>query len=250
MLRRLTEWSDRNRIGRRLRRSLLENPVSGRAIRSLDRRRMRELEREEDPVERSKRRWREAPPDPGLTWGDRVDGADAARVAIAHGVFGPGRSVLEIGPGYGRILEAVLAAGAEFDRYVGLDLSERNVSHLRAAFSDGRLEFVEGDAETASLDAPVDGAYSFLTFKHLYPSFEAALRNIASQLNPNGVVVFDLIEGDRAYFHHDRTSFVRHYTRETAREIVELAGLEPAGFDRVRHAPGRERLVVVARRPG
>jgi SAM-dependent methyltransferase len=249
VLRRLAAWSDSSDTGRRLRRGLLANPLTAGAIHALDRRRTRRLESQGDPVERSKRRWREAEPDPGLTWGEEHGGGGGARVAEANGVFGPGRRVLEVGPGYGRILVACLESGLEFERYTGLDLSERNVAHLRAEFTDPRIEFVVGDAETAELAEPVDSVISFLTFKHLYPSFELALTNLGAQLRPGGTVLFDLPEGSRAYFHHDGSSFIRHYTRDQAARIVTRAGLALAGFDTVEHAPGRERLVVVAKAP-
>jgi SAM-dependent methyltransferase len=248
MRRRLVRWTDSSDAGRRLRRALISNPVTGPAISALDRRRMRRLARRGDPVARSKSRWREAPPSRGLTWGEEVSGEAAASAAAEHGVFGPGRSVLEIGPGYGRILGACLDAGLEFDRYLGLDLSERNVEHLRGSFDDPRVEFRQGDAETAQLGDPVDGVMSFLVFKHLYPSFEPTLANLAPQLADGATVLFDLLEGSRAYFHADGATYIRHYTREEARALVERAGLELGGFGRVEHAPGRERLLVIARR--
>jgi SAM-dependent methyltransferase len=248
VLRRLARWSDTSDAGRRARRALLANPLTARAIGALDRRRLRRLRRAGDLRERSKRRWRDAPPDPGLTWGGAVSGDAAVEVAEAHGAFGPGSSVVEIGPGYGRVLASCLARGVEFERYLGLELSERNVRHLRETFTDPRVEIRQGDAETASLGAPVDAVISFLTFKHLYPSFEAALANLAPQLREGGLVLFDLLEGSRAYFHRDRATFIRHYTRGEVTEILARTGLQLEGFYRVEHAPGRARLLVVARR--
>jgi SAM-dependent methyltransferase len=218
-------------------------------VSALDRRRLRRLESAGGAVELSKARWREAPPEVGLTWGERVAGDPAVDAAERHGVFGPDRLVVEIGPGYGRILGAALERGAEFRRYIGVDLSEENVSHLRATFDDPRIELVHGDAETVRFDEPIDSVYSFLTFKHIYPSFANALGNLAGQLRPSGRVVFDLIEGNRQYFHRDERTFMREYTRDEAAGIVSGAGLELIEFDHVEHAPGRTRLLVVATRP-
>jgi SAM-dependent methyltransferase len=248
VLRRLSEWSDSSETGRRIRRALLSNPLTGGAISRLDRRRLRRLEGEGDPAERAKIRWRSAPPDSGLTWGEEVSGEAAVEVARSHGVFGPGRTVVEIGPGYGRVLRSCLAAGIEFERYIAIDLSAQNVEHLRGAFEDPRIEIRLGDAETASIGEPVDAIISFLTFKHLYPSFEAALSNLGPQLRDGGLVVFDLLPGSRAYFHRDEATFIRHYTESEVTGILTRAGLEPVAFDRVEHAPGRVRMVVVARR--
>ena len=219
------------------------------AVAALDRRRVRRLEQEGDAAERAKSRWRAAPPDPGLTWGVEVSGDAAVEAAQRFGVFGPEQVVLEVGPGYGRILEAALRRGVEFRRYVGVDLSEGNVAHLRERFDDPRIEIVHGDAETFDLGEPFDAAISFLTFKHIYPSFENALANLGRQLRPGGQVVFDLIEGAREYFHRDQVTFMREYTRDEVGDHVVAAGLELAAIDRVVHAPGRERMLIVARRP-
>ena len=78
---------------------------------ALDRRRLRRSRAPGPTAERSKRRWREAPPDRGLTWGDEVSGEPAVEAAERFGVFGADHTVLEVGPGYGRILGAALARG-------------------------------------------------------------------------------------------------------------------------------------------
>jgi SAM-dependent methyltransferase len=137
----------------------------------------------------------------------------------------------------------------EFRRYVGVDLSEDNVEHLRSNFDDPRLEIVLGDAESVRLDEPIDSVVSFLTFKHIYPSFQAALTNLGSQLRPGGRIVFDLIEGSREYFHRDDRTFMREYTRDEVAAIVSAASLELVTFDEVVHAPGRTRLLVVVTKP-
>ena len=248
MLARLARWSDSHGFTRRGRRWLLNAPGVSSAVSALDRRRLRRLEEEGRASERSKRRWREARPEPGLTWGDEVSGEPAVEAAERYGVFGPELTVVEIGPGYGRILGAALGRGVEFRRYIGVDLSEENVRHLRSAFEDPRIEILHGDAESVEFDAPVDSVYSFLTFKHIYPSFEGALANLGRQLRPGGTIVFDLIEGPRRYFHRDEHTFMREYTRAEAAELVARAGLELATVDRVEHAPGRSRMLVVARR--
>lgn len=249
MLTRLARWSDSHELTRRLRRRLLEAPVVSHVVSALDRPRLRRLERAGAAEERSKARWREAPPGPGLTWGVQVSGDPAAEAAQRHGVFGSGRTVLEVGPGYGRVLEAALARGVEFGRYIGLDLSEENVRHLRERFADPRIEIVHGDVESFALGEPIDAALSFLTFKHLYPSCQVAVENLGRQLRPGGLVVFDLIEGSREYFHRDRATFMREYTRAEAEQIVRAAALELVAIDRIEHAPARVRMLVVARRP-
>jgi SAM-dependent methyltransferase len=249
MLGRLAQWSDSTELGRRMRRVLLEVPITARAISALDRRRVRRLERDGDLRERSKLRWRTAPPGPGLTWGTELSGDPVVEAAEARGVFGRGRTVLEVGPGYGRVLRSCLARGVDFERYIGLDVSEQNVRHLRRAFADPRIEILHGDAESAALAAPVDAVLSFLTFKHLYPSFQGALENLGPQVRAGGIVMFDLIEGARTYFHRDRATFIREYTRPEVGEILGRTSLDLVEFDEIEHAPGRTRMLVVARKP-
>jgi SAM-dependent methyltransferase len=249
MLSRLAKWSDSHAITRRGRRWIAEAPGVAQAVSALDSRRKRRLESDGQAVERSKERWRHAPPELGLTWGERVAGEPAVEAAERHGIFGPDKAVVEIGPGYGRILSAALARGVPFRRYIGVDLSEENVRHLRAGFEDPRVQILHGDAESVTFDEAIDSMYSFLTFKHIYPSFATALANLGAQLRPCGRIAFDLIEGGREYFHRDERTFMREYTREEAAKIVSEAGLELVTFDHVDHAPGRRRLLVVAARP-
>ena len=222
MLARLAKWSDSHELTRR-----------GRGAAARGARRLAAPSRrstaaacitsseEAEPRRALEARWREATPEPGLTWGDQVSGEPAVEAAERHGVFGPELTVVEIGPGYGRILGAALRGGVAFRRYIGVDLSEENVRHLRAAFDDPRIEIVHGDAESVEFDEPVDSVLSFLTFKHIYPSFAAALANLGSQLRPGGGSIFDLIEGSRQYFHRDHHTFMREYTRSEAAEIVD-----------------------------
>jgi SAM-dependent methyltransferase len=248
MFSRLAKWSDSHELTRRGRRWIARAPGVAQVVSTFDDRRLRRLESGGQAVERSKARWREAPPELGLTWGERVSGEPAVDAAERHGVFGPDNVVVEIGPGYGRILGAALERGVDFRRYIGVDLSEDNVRHLRTSFADPRVEIVHGDAESVSFDEPIDSVYSFLTFKHIYPSFATALANLGRQLAPGGRIVFDLIEGDREYFHRDERTFMREYTRDEVAEIVRGAELDLVSFDRVDHAPGRTRLLVIAQR--
>lgn len=249
MLRRVAHRADSVPWARRLKRALVEAPVLSSIVAGLDRRRLRRLDRDGDIRERSKSRWRDTPPASGLTWGEELSGAPVVDVARSYGAFGADRTVLEVGPGYGRVLRSCIEQGVDFHRYLGLDISAQNVAHLKQSFSDPRVEFLHGDAETVSLSRPVDTVLSFLTFKHLYPSFERALANLGSQLHRGGLALFDLIEGSRTHFQRDHATFLREYARPEVAEIVSAAGLAVEAFDEIEHAPGRGRLLVVARNP-
>ena len=91
---------------------------------------------------------------------------------------------------------------------------------------------------------------SSLTFKHFYPTFQAALVNCASMMRDHGRFVFDLLEGTRTYFEHDDETYVHCYQPREVEEIVAAAGLRVLAFDRVVHGPGpnQARLLVAAGR--
>jgi SAM-dependent methyltransferase len=203
--------------------------------------------------ERSRTRWREPPPEwRHLTWGTEISGDAFVERAAQHAEFSADKTVLEIGPGYGRILTACLERGIPFARYIGLDLSEETVTHLRDRFPQENLEFIYGDVETASLDTEFHVLLSSLTFKHLYPTFEAALRNLANRAAPGAIFCIDFPEVDepRAEWEFERT-YVRYYTRAELLEILDRVGLEHVAFDEVRHLPEKVwwRLLMVARKP-
>jgi SAM-dependent methyltransferase len=195
---------------------------------------------------RSRVRWRDAAPNPDLTWGKTLTG-DAFVGKVLENVTLRDKAVLEIGPGYGRVLAGVLMAEPTFRSYTGVDISRTNVEHLQRRFSDPRITFIHGDVESASVRGPVDVVLSSLTLKHLYPSLEPGLANVASQLSDTGAVCFDLIEGNRRFFEADQVTFIHEYTRQEVTAILERVGLPLVSFDVVIHAPGRERLFVVAR---
>jgi SAM-dependent methyltransferase len=206
-------------------------------------------ESREEAWERSRTRWRAAEPTPNLTWGVELTGDAFVDRAEHHGAFGDGKHVVEIGPGYGRLLATVAERAFPFAAYTGVDLSETNVRHLTERFPDERISFVCEDVERVRFDRPVDAVLSSLTFKHLFPSFGRALSNLAAQMAPGGVVLFDLIEGSRRYFEDDGVTYIRWYERAEIEQILTACGLRLVTFEEVLHHPSLARLLVVGRRP-
>ena len=196
--------------------------------------------------ERSRVRWRNAAPVGHLTWGREINGDHFVSKMNHHGAFSSGQALLEIGPGYGRLLKSILQSQAPFQTYLGVDLSAQNVAFLSETFSDQRIAFQHGDIETRSFDQKVDVVFSSLTFKHLFPSFEKVLQNVALALNPGALVFFDLIEGSGEHFEHDGVTYLRHYTREEVSVILNRCGLRLSAWDEVEHTPEQKRLLVVA----
>jgi len=205
-------------------------------------------ESRDETWERSRTRWREATPTANLTWDTELTGDAFIEKVAATGAFGPETDVLEIGPGYGRLLRACLDAGVGFRTYVGVDLSAENVAHLQQRFGTDTVSFINRDIETVELDSDVDLVISSLTLKHLYPSCERALANVSSRLRPGGRLVFDLIEGERRIWEHDNLTYIRSYSRDEIREILARIGFADISFDEVTHCPGRTRMLVVASR--
>jgi SAM-dependent methyltransferase len=199
--------------------------------------------------ERSRTRWRGAKPDPGLTWGQELTGEAFVSKVESYASFDDETTVLEIGPGYGRILRSFLARGIPFKEYYGLDISEQNVEYLRKQFPQDAVHFMQADIDVASLPFQFDVGFSSLVFKHLYPSFEAALRNCSRYMSPHGRLIFDLIEGDQRRWKSEGKSYVRRYRRDEVLEILGKVGLELVAFDEVVHDPKHRRLLVVATKP-
>jgi SAM-dependent methyltransferase len=206
-------------------------------------------ESREETWARSRSRWREASPTTNLTWDEELTGEAFIAKVSENGGFGPDADVLEIGPGYGRLLREVLRSRASFRSYLGVDLSAENVAYLSESFAGDAISFVNADIETVELNREVSVVISSLTIKHIYPSFERAMENVARFVRPGGRFIFDLIEGDRLYWEHDRQTYIRHYTRDEVREILGRIGLTDISFDEVEHSPGRTRLLVLATRP-
>jgi SAM-dependent methyltransferase len=181
-------------IGRRLLRTALPGAARRRLRDFVDlSRRVAVVEREltrletqlhesrDETWERSRERWRHVAPDPDLTWGRELTGNAFVERAQSYGTYGPDKTIVEIGPGYGRLLSSCIELGLDFDSYVGVDLSAANVRHLEDRFADREgVRFIEADVEAVQLPAPADTVLSSLTFKHLFPSFELALSNLAS----------------------------------------------------------------------
>jgi SAM-dependent methyltransferase len=208
--------------------------------------------------ERSRVRWRDAPPDAGLTWAKMLTG-DAFFDAIARYHEFTGRErVVEVGPGYGRLPATMLERKIAFADYTGVEFSERNVEYLREHFDDPRFEFVHADVEELRVDKRFDVMISSLVLKHIGPSFEKGLTAVSRHMNPGGWLFFDLLESkflfrllrrERYFQEAEVPTFVRRYRRDEVIEILDHAGLDHVAFDSVQHDQSHKRLLVVARKP-
>lgn len=129
------------------------------------------LRRSADADDQSLARWKLTQPHDGLTLGERMSGSTFIEKVLHHSRFGDSTRVLEVGPGYGRLLQAMLENGTRFRSYVGVDISPSNVEYLTRTDGSDRFRFVEGDIESLALTDRFDVAYLSPTFQHFYPTF-------------------------------------------------------------------------------
>jgi SAM-dependent methyltransferase len=209
----------------------------------------------EQLLDLSQTRWRGDESDVALTWGVRMSGDAFIQVIEQHFTF-ENSVIVEIGPGYGRILEALLKRSAPFRRYVGLELSEARLARLREEFRDPRIEFHQADVlSRVDLDVTADLTFSSAVFEHLYPDFGRALRTIATFTRPGGFAVIDFIRDDRdpgkaAAWFADET-YIRMYSMPQLEALFTRNGFSIIHSERISFggdAANREiaRTVVVA----
>ena len=206
------------------------------------------LENNNQLSERARQRWIEAAPTSYLTWGKWLSGDDFVKKADRYGAFADEYTILELGSGYGRILESILILEKPFKSYTGVDISAKNIQFLRDNYKLENIHFLQDNFETIVLDSTFNVILSSLTIKHLYPTFEKAICNVVNYLDKDGLLLFDLIEGTRRYFQEDEITYIKYYSRQEIIEILEKAGLESISFDKVVHDRLHIRLLVVARK--
>lgn len=201
-----------------------------------------------DLREISKKRWLEVEPDSHLTWRENINGDNFVEKMQSYTNFDEEKRILEIGPGYGRLLKSLLERKLLFKKYTGLDISQKNVVFLKSIFNDKSIEFLNGDVEFFDFQDRFDIVFSSLTFKHFFPSFENALKNLTKFMNPGCLNFFDLIEGNRRGFENDGFTYVHCYTKEEVAAILQKIPLELVSFDLVMHSYNYARLLVVAKK--
>jgi 2-polyprenyl-3-methyl-5-hydroxy-6-metoxy-1,4-benzoquinol methylase len=219
---------------------LYQKPI---VIRSLD----SSLELNKRLLEKSRKRWIHSEPDDELTWGEDISGDNFVRKAFSYNVFGSDKAILEVGPGKGRILKSLILSGIPYKKYLGIDISTKNIEYLRDNFSSAKHNFIEGNIETVELEENFDIMLSSLTFKHLFPSFKKALFNVSKYMNPDAMVFFDLPEGKLKCFHRD--AYIRWYSRSEVKDILRECNLKTVTFDYVKHTAWHKRRLFVAAKP-
>ena len=99
-----------------------------------------------------------------------------------------GKSVLDLGCGYGHNCMAFVSNGA--DRVVGIDISEKMLEIARAESAHYNIEYINMSmTDIHALESKFDVIYSSLAF-HYIEDFEALAKDIYSKLNSGGCLLF------------------------------------------------------------
>jgi SAM-dependent methyltransferase len=183
----------------------------------------------QDLLRLSQTRWRGDEPDAGLTWGVPMTGDAFVGFLRGRVELDAASTIVEIGPGYGRILDGILAAGLPFGRYVGLDLSAARVARLRERYRDPRIQFEQADVlGPLALNIQADLVVASAVFEHLYPDFGAALDRMARFTRPGAALVVDFIrddgDADRSAAWFDRETYLRMYSAAEVAALLETSG--------------------------
>jgi len=206
------------------------------------------------------KRWKDSSPNAGITYGLTLNGDAFVELAAKYKAFAENRTILELGPGYGRILASILSKGIKFKSYLGVDISKLTIKYLQSKFGNPAkgIHFIEGDFARVDFGSKYDVVLSSITLKHQYPTFEQALKHVCEYLNKDAILFFDLIENKNNNLKsegipaksvwYDGNTYVAYYTRAEIEEILKRLQLSLIGFDYVIHHQSKgPRLVVIAR---
>jgi SAM-dependent methyltransferase len=178
-------------------------------------------------LEYSQRRWKGDEPDEHLTWGTVMDGTSLWTIYRSRREFYDSDRILEIGPGYGRLLSTAIALAVHFSSYIGLELSESRVLKLNSRFQRRNVAFVAGDVNYWRSDKIFDVIICSSTFEHLYPDCRMALRNLRTLLVADGWTFIDFIYSQKSWLgFEENTAFVRCYTESELHDIFRESGFD------------------------
>lgn len=161
-------------------------------------------------------------------------------------------SILELGCGYGRVLEALCDGDRRL--VVGLDLDRGLLGLAQARLRTATacpIELVRGDMRRFGFDRkfdriliPYSAIYCLLSIVDLH----ACLSNISEHLNPDGLLVFDAYSADA--FHRPAAKKREGDASDETDEADEVARIDHDGaiyhvIERTEWSPEEQRLDVV-----
>jgi SAM-dependent methyltransferase len=127
---------------------------------------------------------------------DLYAGNYSADLPLYRSLCAPGSRMLEIGCGTGRVLKALLEAGAQV---AGVDISDDMLdlarTKLAGSLDSGQLRLLHHDFRFLPLDETFDHIFvTFYTFNYLLTTGEQSsfLSNVYKSLAPHGTLLLDL----------------------------------------------------------
>ena len=205
-------------------------------------------------LDSSQKRWRGDEKPALLTWGAIMMADSLWDHYARYRQFSDRDRILEVGPGYGRILATALERGVPFSQFVAVDLSEARVRKLKDRFPHSKVRFVADDVMLWRDGQMFDVIISSATFEHLYPDFQKALVNLRTQMHQTGHLFIDFIKTERASaaFEPESGAYVRAYTAEELTEAFTGGGFTVEAIDDCTlgvgaHGQPVERFLVNAR---
>jgi ubiquinone/menaquinone biosynthesis C-methylase UbiE len=173
-------------------------------------------------------RYRSLPCPSLLAWtleGSLADRLAGTSVTLDRAQLQPGQTVLEVGPGPGRLLIPASFRVLPGGRAIGIDLQYKMVERLKqraAAAGASNLTALVGDAAELKLERESVDRVLLCTVLGEIPqrSRAAALAEIFRVLKPGGLLSITEIMGDPHY-----------QTRAKVDQLARAAGLEPAAVE-------------------
>ncbi len=138
------------------------------------------------------KRWENCHPGPLLTGHWILNGNEYINTIKKYITFSFETTILELGPGYGRLLKSFLRKQFSFKKYIGIDISKKNIDFLKNNFKQENIEFIHSSFVNLNIDSDVDIIFSSLVLKHQYPTFFESLKHIIKFMKKEGILFFDL----------------------------------------------------------
>lgn len=181
-------------------------------------------------AKKSKIRWKDDDVDKDLTWGVIMSGSSFVDLMKEYCPLSEKSDILEIGPGYGRLLDEILKRKLNFKNYNGLEISKTRVGKLKRKYEKNeKCKFFVGDVTKDKIKKNYNYVISSSTFEHLYPDFVSGLINLK---NKNTFYCIDFLGQnlsaqhfhDKIYLGHVNKYFVRVYMYEDIIKIFKDNG--------------------------
>lgn len=124
-------------------------------------------------------------------WSKRTSEAESELDSLCAKNIRPDSRILELGPGTGVNLERIYRVSAEFQSYLGIDLSKEMLARARRrASGDARVQLRLGDvSDLSTVEGPFDFVICTWILSHLERP-EATVRAALQKLAPGGTAVF------------------------------------------------------------